>query len=331
LVAVLVATTAGCSSKSSDGASQSSKPDKVTYVTSFGNFGRDSYVWVAKEKGYVKDANIDIQIQPGTGADNEKDLASGKAQFSTIDLSAAILQISNAEATKSPLDIQAVAAIQQLSMSAIMTLPTSGITQPKDLAGKKIGIQPGGVEQKLFPTYAKLAGFDSSGVTWVTGSAQQLPLMLAQKQVDAVTQFVVGEPTVEAISHNTNLTVLPFSKYIGDLYGNALFTSKSLIQKDPDLVKRFRDALLKGLTDALNDPDGAGAIIKKNVPTANPTSAAAELRLMKNYVEGTGAVGEMTPDKVAQMVAILEGAGAIKSALDPKTLVDFDLVPSKQS
>jgi NitT/TauT family transport system substrate-binding protein len=324
LAAALVATAGGCTSKNNDSTSQS-KPDKVVYITSFGNFGRDAYVWVAKDKGYFKDANIDVEIQPGTGTNNVQNVAAGKAQFSVVDFTGAVLQISNA---KAPLGIQAVAAIQQNSMAAVMALNSSGISQPKDLEGKTIADSPGSVVQMLFPTYAKLAGVDSSKVKFVSGSAQQLPQLLANGTVNAIDQFVVGQPTVQAVAGKP-ITVLAYSKYIGDLYGNALWTSTSLIAKNPGLVKRFRDALLKGLNDSLADPDGAGKILAKNVPTANATSAAAELRLMKGYVEGTGPVGEITSDRVARMVAILQGAGAISKPIDPNTLVDFDLVPNQ--
>ncbi|GAA5187157.1 ABC transporter substrate-binding protein [Rugosimonospora acidiphila] len=328
LAMLLVAAVAGCSSKSDDTASQAKTPDKVVYITGFGSFGRDAYIWVAKQKGYFKAANIDVQIEPGNGSNNERELAAGKAQFSAIDLSAAILQISKAP---SPLGIRAIAAIQQNSMSAIMALPGSGIARPQDLAGKTIAVTPGGVEELLFPNYAKLAGFDGSKVKFVSSSAAQLPQMLATSQVNAISQFVVGQPTVQAVVKSKSLTVLPYSDYIKDLYGNALFTTTSLIKSNPDLVKRFRDALLKGLNDSLADPDGAGKILQQNVPTANATSAAAELSLMKQYVQGTAGatVGGLTPDRVGQMVDTLHDAGAIQKTVDADTIVDFDLVPKQ--
>jgi NitT/TauT family transport system substrate-binding protein len=325
-LAAVVMVAGGCTSKTNGTASQA-KPDKVIYVTSFGNFGRDAYVWVAKEKGYFKAANIDVQIEAGTGTNNVQEVASGKAQFTAVDFSGGIIQISKAT---SPLNIRAIAAIQQTSMAALMALPGAGISQPSDLVGKTIASTPGSVDQLLFPTYAKLAGFDPSKTKFVSGQATQLAQMLATHQVDAIDQFVVGQPSIQAVVKQQPV-VLPFSKYIGDLYGNALWTSTSLIQSNPGLVKRFRDALMKGLTDALADPTGAGKILQKNVPTANPTSAAAELTLMKNYVESGGAVGNITSDRTAQMVAILQGSGAIPKAIAPNDLVDFNLVPTAQS
>ncbi|WP_345629998.1 ABC transporter substrate-binding protein [Rugosimonospora acidiphila] len=328
LAAALLVASAGCSSSKSDGTQSSGKMDKVTYVTAFGNFGRDSFVWEAKEKGYFKQAGIDVQVVPGNGADNGKDLATGKAQFAIIDFASAVLQM-----TKSKLDIRAVAAINQTSLMAFMALPGSSVKSPQDLAGKKIAIQPGGVEQTLFPSYAKLAGFDPSHVQFVTSSPATLPQELAQHQVDAISQFVVGVPTVETATKNQSLTVLPWSKYIGDLYGNTLFTSQSLIQKNPGLVTRFETALLKGLNDSLNDPAGAAKALQKNVPTANVANAEAELKLMKQYCQGPDGLGALDQSQVAKMVGILQASGAVSAQLTPDDLADFKLAPNadKQS
>lgn len=332
-VAALVAA-AGCSSKSGDSSAKTGAPDKITYITSFGNFGRDAYVWVAKDKGYFKAANLDVTIEPGTGTTNVQNVATDKAQFTAVDFAGAILQFDKARDSGATLPIQAVAAIQQNSMAAVMAVSGSGITRPADLAGKKIADTPGSVVKLLFPAYAQRAGFDASHIQWVTSSPQQLPQLLATGGVNAVDQFVVGVPSVQHVLQQKDktktVTVLPFSDYIGDLYGNALWTSKKEIQQHPDVVRRFRDALLKGLQDALADPDGAGRILAKNVPTANAEAAAGELKLMKGYV-GVGTkttpLGGISETRVAKMVAVLQSVGAISHPIDPKTLVDFDFVP----
>jgi NitT/TauT family transport system substrate-binding protein len=323
LAAALVAS--GCTGAEDSNDNSNKAPDKVTYITSFGNFGRDAYVWVAKQKGYFKDAGIDVTIEPGTGTTNVQLVASGKAQFTAVDFSGAILQVTKAT---SPLNIRAVGAIQQHSMAAIMALGGTGITAPKDLANKTVADTPGSVVKLLFPTYAKLAGVDSSKVTFITGQAPQLPQMLAGGQVQAIGQFVIGKPTVSAVAGGKDVVVLPYSDFISDLYGNALWTTKSLIESKPDLVKRFRDALLRGLVDALNDPAGAGKTLAAAVPTAKAEAAAAELTLMKSYVEpvpNNGTVGSIDDGRVARMVAILQASGAIPRAVDPNELVDFSM------
>src|SRR5882757_9717723 len=54
--------TAGCSSGKTDNKSNSTAIQKVNYMTSFRTFGRESYVYVAIEKGYFKDAGLDVTV-----------------------------------------------------------------------------------------------------------------------------------------------------------------------------------------------------------------------------------------------------------------------------
>ena len=138
----------------------------MTYLTSFGNFGRDSYAWVAKEKGFFDDAGFDVEIKPGQGTGAViQTVVGGQADFGPIDLTGGLLQMGNGQAK----DFVAVAAIQQRTMAAIVPVEGKNIATPKDLEGKKLADTPGSVVRNLFPTYAKLAGIDASKVTWVNG------------------------------------------------------------------------------------------------------------------------------------------------------------------
>jgi NitT/TauT family transport system substrate-binding protein len=331
-MAAALAVTGGCSDDSTgptDTAGGAQPLEKVTYLTSFGTFGRDSYAYVAKEKGYFKDAGFDVDIKPGAGTgDNIKLIISGQAQFTPIDLTGGLLT-AGANGGKDA-GFTAVAGIQQRTMAAIVALEGNGIASPKDLEGKKLADLPGSVVRNLFPTYAKLANVDASKVTWVNGTPQTLMGTLAGGQVDGIGQFVVGKPTVESIAKGKKAVLLPYSDYLQDLYGNALITSTSYAQANPEKVKKFSAALLKGLEDSIANPVEAGEILKKTVPTANPAAAAAELQLMASFVrsEASGVpVGALDSQRVARSIAILQGAGAIPAGLTPEQVVSFDLVP----
>ena len=300
--------------------------EKVTYLTSFGNFGRDSYAWVAKEKGFFKDAGFDVEIKPGEGTGSViQTVVGGKADFGPIDLTGGILQLGNGKAK----DFVAVAAIQQRTMAAIVSVEGKNIATPKDLEGKKLADTPSSVVRNLFPTYAKLAGIDSSKVTWVNGEPQTLMGTLASGAVDGIGQFVVGQPTVEAVTKKKPV-VLPYSNVMQDLYGNALITSTKLAKEKPEMVKRFTAALLKGLEYALTNPQEAADILKKNVPAAVPAAAAAELQLMAGYVRSSNsgtALGTLDSGRVAKSIALLQGAGALTQNITPDQIIDFNLVP----
>jgi NitT/TauT family transport system substrate-binding protein len=323
-----LALVSGCGGSGSDnaGGAEGKSLEKVTYLTSFGNFGRDAYAWVAKDKGFFEDAGFDVDIKPGQGTGGViPAVVSGQAQFGPIDLTGGLLQMGGGQAK----DFVAVAAIQQRTMAAIATTEGQGIATPKDLEGKRLADTPGSVVRNLFPTYARLAGVDASKVTWVNGDAQTLMGTLASGSVDGIGQFVVGRPTVEAVTKK-KAVLLPYSEVIPDLYGNVLITSTEIAEQKPEMVKRFTAALLKGLEYSLANSKEAAEILQRNVDATNPAAAAAELELMAAYVRpgGSGtAIGTLDSGRVAKSIAILEGAGALPKGMTPEEIIDFDLVP----
>ena len=335
LVAAALATTlvaaAGCSDdKSSDSASAASGAlEKVTYLTSFGTFGRDSYAYVALEKGYFKQAGFDVDIKPGGGTlENLKAIVGGTAQFTPLDLTGLLLA---AGAKTNPITgFAAVAGIQQRTMAAIITLEGNGITTPKDLEGKTLTDSPASVVRNLFPTYAKAANIDYTKVKWQDGTPQTLMGTLATGKTAGIGQFVVGKPTVESIAKGKTAVVLPYSDYLQDLYGNVLCTSAAYAKDHPDRTKKFTEALLKGLQDSITNPDEAAQILKKYVPTTNPQAAAAELTLMGPFVRSAASgvpVGALDAQRVARSIAILQGSGQIGEGLTPEKVIDFAVVP----
>jgi NitT/TauT family transport system substrate-binding protein len=330
-LAVSLSAAAGCSDDSDDkggGNGSGASLEKITYLTSFGTFGRDSYAYVALEKGYFKDAGFDVEIKPGAGtATNVKTIIAGQATFTPIDLTGGLLSVGGKDKLTG---FTAVAGIQQRTMAAIITLEGSGITAPKDLEGKTLADTPGSVVRNLFPTYAKLANVDEKKVTWQNGTPQTLMGTLASGKVAGIGQFVVGKPTVETVAKGKKAVVLPYSDYLQDLYGNVLITSSAYAKDNPEKVKKFTAALLKGLSDAIDNPADAGKTMQKYIQTANPQGVAAELTLMGPYVRSAAAgipVGALDADRVARSIAILQGSGQIDPGLKPEQVISFDLVP----
>ena len=330
-LALTMGAAAGCSDDSGDdsaGGGSGGSLDKVTYLTSFGTFGRDSYAYVALEKGYFKDAGFDVEIKPGAGTgENIKSIVAGNAQFTPIDLTGGLI---NAVGKDKVTGFTAVAAIQQRTMVAIIALEGNNINAPKDLEGKLLADQPGSVVQTLFPTYAKLANVDAAKVKFQQVQAQALMGTLASGKVQGIGQFVVGKPTVETVAKGKKAVVLPYSDYLQDLYGNVLITSSAYAKDNPDKVKKFTGALLKGLQDSIGNPADAGKIMQKYVQTAKPEGVAAELTLMAPYVKSAAAgipVGALDAERVVRSIALLQGSGQIDAGLKPEQVIDFDLVP----
>jgi NitT/TauT family transport system substrate-binding protein len=306
-------------------------PDAVTYFTGFGLFGREAPVHIAIEKGYFEEENIEVTVEPGGGTIvNTNAVVEGTADFALVDLTGALLAYGQ-EAV--PVGSTVVAAVQQQTVFSILALESSGIRTPKDLEGKHIGDAQGSFGPLLWPVYADLAGIDASTVDMdASFQPPQLFGLLAEGQVDAIGQFLVGAATLEAIAGEPAV-VLPFSDVLRDLYGVGVVTSIETASQDPDLVRRFNRALFRGLEDAVTNPEEAGQIHAQYVPEQNPEAAAGELRLMAPYVrplDPAAPLGSLDEQRVAQSIAILEGAGAIPAGILPTDIFSFDLAPGSE-
>jgi NitT/TauT family transport system substrate-binding protein len=307
----------GCAESTESG----SNTDKVTYVTAFGAVGRDAFAWVALEKGYFREAGLDVTIQLGAATtENVKVLAAGRAQFANIDLTGLWILAGKGQFR----DVRAIAAVHQQTLVSIVALEGSGITQPKQLEGRKLGAATGSVNQLLFPAYAKLAGIDPAKVQWVNAPPAQLPTLLASGQVDALSTFLIGARGIEKAAGGKKTVVLPYSTYLPDLFGNGLVAPTSITTGQPDLARRFRDAALKGLQYTLEHPQEAAEILKKAQPAADVTAAVGEITLMAPFVKPSGVVDRQ---RVATALKTLEGGGLIAPGLTPESVVDFALAP----
>lgn len=328
LMAVLgLALVSACNNSGNEGQSQDSGLQKVSYLTSFNTFGREAYAYVALEKGYFKDAGFDVTINPGSGTvDVMKLVAGGQADYGIGDFTATVITLG-----KQKLPVTTVGMIHQRSLAAIAVLEGGPISKPQDLVGKRIGDQPGSTNTVMFPVYAKAVGIPADSVTFVPSPPPALPQLLASKKVDGIGQFVVGVPLVEKAAKQKVMT-LPYGEKLPDLYGNAIITRSDLAKDHPDQVKKFTEALLKGLQDTIDDPAAAAEILKKHVPQTDVTVATKELELMKEYVKPDnfkGPLGAVDPTRVQKIISVLDDAKAIEPAgsVKPADVVTVDLAP----
>ncbi len=253
----------------------------IDYATSFGNFGRDAYVYVAIEKGYFEKAGFDVKVTAGTGSvDNIKLVAAGRLDYTPVDIGALMVTRAN-----EGLPVRAVAVVHQNTMSSIFTLDETGVATPKELEGTTLADSPASTVRVLFPLYAKNAGIDPSKVTWRDAAPPALPALLASRQVDGIGQFSVGLPLVAKAAGGKKIRSFKYAKVLPRLLGIGIVASDEKIRSNPGEVRAFTRALLRGLQYAIDNPGETGYILKKYQPLADPVVAAQELRIMKFFVE----------------------------------------------
>ncbi len=229
-------------------------------------------LYVAMDKGYYKDAGIELEIvqPPEDGA--EVLVASGKADFgiSFQDTMAGALS------KDSPLHIKAVAAITQHNTSGIMSRKGDGITTPKGLEGKKYATWDLPIEKAILKNVVEKDGGDFAKVELIPSTVTDEVSALSTKQIDAVWVYY-GWAGISAKEKGFDFDYFAFKDInpTFDYYTPVLITNDDMIKNNSDTVKKFLEATKKGYEFAAGNPQDAAEILLKYAPEIDSKLANA--------------------------------------------------------
>jgi len=324
---------AACSSDTKDNGSASSSGDKVTYLTSFGNLGRDAYIHAAVHKNYFEEAGIEVDVQYGQAGDyNHNQLLAGRAQFASIDAAGAIIRAGKAK-KPADRDLRIVGVVHQLTLNSLATFADKGFTSPRELAGKTLGAVVGAAPRALFPAFAKLAGLDEKTIKWTDATTQNSGSLLATNRVEGLVTQLPTKPGLEKLARGREVRMFPYSEYLSDLYGITIMTHKNVIEKDPDLVRRFNQAIMRGVRYGVNNPEEIGKVLHQVDNTVDADLAAKELAILKpNSLPGGGApVGTFDETRMAKNIVLLRDLDLIPTGLTPADIADAGFLPKSDT
>ena len=213
----------------------------------------DAPLVVAINKGYFAEEGLNVAYERGFGnVDTISKLGTGKFDIAFSDMYNA-MDFND----KNPNDqIKAVAVTQNRAPFSVITFKDKGINDPKALEGRRIGAPAGDGPRKLFPLFAKEAGFNGESVTWETMEPKLRETFLLQGKVDAVSGFSTSviPSLLKAGRKMEDINVFYYGDNGLDFYGNAILVKKAFAEQNPDVVKGFVRAYLRGLQDVLRDP-----------------------------------------------------------------------------
>jgi NitT/TauT family transport system substrate-binding protein len=110
--------------------------------------------------------------------------------------------------------------------------------------------------------------------------ASRVP-MLAAGKVQAIDLFIMSEPAIRRAVPNAKPVCLFAGDYGLDIYANSIGVTEDFLTKNPDVVKKFVRAALKGWKDALANPEEAARIQIQYVKALDPQIIKEELEILK--------------------------------------------------
>jgi NitT/TauT family transport system substrate-binding protein len=274
-------------------------------------------------EGYYKEAGLDVTIVQGNGSGNTAQLvASGRAQIAYADAVA----VSQLIAKGAPMKI--IATVYQSNPNAVMALKKTGIKSVADLKGKKVGVPSASSQTTMLPLLLKSNNLKESDVNMIDMPVASMVPALLQGQVDAVLGSIDAYQ-IQAEAQGAQLDVYRFADHGVPTVSTSIFASNDYLKNNPDVVKKFVAASLKGWAFAIDNPAKAIQDLKKVFPEMNEKLATAELAAITPLFCSGGAkyIGKAEDTLWTKSQELLAEVKLLPAGQDPKTYYTNDYLP----
>ena len=223
--------------------------EKVTLILNWTPTADHSPFYAAKAQGLYEEAGIDLVIEVGKGSGvSAQRVGVGSADFGIADFPTALV------ARGKGADVVALMSIYANTGQTFYWLKSAGVNGPKDFAGHRIGNPPGDAARVMWPAFAKAAGIDPNGPTFVNIAPQAKLPSLKAKAVDIITDFY-NEHDLKVQAFGDDLGVLRWPDAGLNPYGNSLIVNGAFLTKNPQLVASFVKITQKMYADCVANAD----------------------------------------------------------------------------
>ncbi|MDB5953467.1 ABC transporter substrate-binding protein [Ramlibacter sp.] len=257
--------------------------------------------YVAQAKGYYKDEGIDLTINPGgPNLLTENLVATGADTFGLSGGTDSVFA-----AVEKGLPIVSIGVAHQITPFVFVARKDGPVKSLKDFEGKKVTAWFTGANYVLLGMLAK-AGVDKAKVDLQPQQVSVMPFVNGDIDVVTATRYnelwtirdrMGADKLVTFVAEDSGIT---FPR-------DTLIVSKEMALKQPDLVKGFLRASIKGWREAMAHPKESVDLVMKIAPTLN--------RAQQEYML-TEAYRLMTAGKAGSEGLFYIDAPAVKSAHD---------------
>jgi NitT/TauT family transport system substrate-binding protein len=219
--------------------------------------GYTSPVFLGIEKGWYKEAGLDVTVQESQGAAIAvQQVASGNATFGIVTADAAIRVI----AQNAPIKI--VGTLATTNGYCVLVKADSGINSPKDLEGKRYGSTAVSAPGRMLSAYLKANNVPPQSVQRISVDFTNLYAGFIGGQFEAMAGLSYDEvPRFEA--RGINVRCMEYADVGLAMIGYTLVTNLSTIQNEPETVRNFVAVTLKAYDYAFQHPDESAEAAKK--------------------------------------------------------------------
>jgi NitT/TauT family transport system substrate-binding protein len=284
--------------------------DKVTLQLKWVTQAQFAGYYVAKEKGFYTEENLDVEIKPGGPDIAPPQVIAGGGADVIIDWMPSAL----ASREKG---VPLVNIAQPFKSSGMMLtcLKETGITKPEDFKGKTLGVWFFGNEYPFLSWMSQLGITTEGGADGVTVLKQGFNVdPLLQKQAQCISTMTYNEywQVIDAGISADDLVTFKYEDQGVATLEDGLYALEDSLKDEAfvDKMARFVRASMKGWKYAEENPDEAAEIVLENDATGAQTEQHQK-RMMGEIAKLTaGSNGALDPADYERTVKSLMSGGS---------------------
>lgn len=278
--------------------------------------------FAALEEGFFEEEGLNVEImQGGPSVEGESLVATGQADFvfgGLPDVPGAVQE---------GLPLKAVLVTNALTEFGLVLDADSGIEKPSDLEGKTVALSQFATPTTLFEPFLAINDVDASKINVVSAAGPAIVAALLSDQADAAGGG--GGTFVQVQEKLPEAGFMSYADWGVDVLGAGIVTSTDLIDSDPELVRSFVKAFVRGLEFTVNNPQAAIDYEAKYFPDALNAyqDPAAALKFVTDLTEEP--YGYMEPELWESTVSLLAEFGLLEDGSNPEQYYTNEFLPSE--
>jgi NitT/TauT family transport system substrate-binding protein len=308
--------------------------DAVKLSLEFRIYGGNAPTFYAAESGIYRDLRLDVTSDGSAGSgESITRVATGTHQFGLADASA-VAEFAGRNPEAAP---KMVMTIFDVFPAVIMSWKKKPVNSLKDLAGIKLGTGTADAGSKILPALLALNHIDPNSFTRSTVDVKLRETMLMKGDVDANIAFDYTA-LFNLLDNGVKLediNLLYFKSFGFNFPGNSLITSREMIEKNPDLVKRMALATARSWIAADKDRKAAIAAVTKRDRLLRADVEEARLswvldRLVKTPEVKQNGLGYIEPKRLEDGLKILADGLKFAKPVTVSDIYDDRFLPAPQ-
>jgi NitT/TauT family transport system substrate-binding protein len=305
------------------GATPAASQTKLTFLLNVPPAGYNAGFELAVEKGFYKEAGLDVTIEPGNGSQTTAQLiAVGKYDIGFADSAPVMKLISDGAKVK------VLATILQGNPNAVTALKKTGLKSVADIKGRSVAMPNAGSQPSMFPLVLAANNLKESDVKLVNMPPQSMVAALIQGSVEVILGSV-DQYDIALRNQGQEIDSYLFIDSGAPTVSTSIIASDEFLAKNPEVARKFVAASLKGWYATLDNPAEAVAAMKKMFPDANEKLAPAQIEATRFLmcVNRAKWVGKAMPEQWADTVKIFNKIGTLPEKVPATSYYTYDYLP----